>query len=88
MQQSLGKNYSQVINVLIFIFPVIITSLKVTIDIVLFILAIIGIFISVSQKLSPFIIKEIKVFSYLTFSYFVAVCLLLLFSGKLTGDAR
>jgi O-antigen ligase len=82
MEHSLGNKYSQVVNVLIFIFPIVIISLQVAGDLVLFILAIMGIFIAISQKLSPFIIKEIKVFSYLTTGYFAAVCLSVLFSGK------
>jgi len=41
-----------------------------------------GIYVGISQKLSPFHIKEIKVFSYLTFGYFIAVCLSVLFSGQ------
>ncbi len=82
IEQSLGKNYSRFVNVLIFIFPVLINSVKVGGDIVLFILAVMGIFIAISQKLSPFNIKEIKVFSYLTAGYFVALCLAVLFSVK------
>jgi len=79
-EQSLGQNYSRVVNVLIFIFPIVINSLQVAGDIVLIILAMMGITIAISQKLSPFHIKEIKVFSYLTFGYFIAVCLSVLFS--------
>ena len=41
-----------------------------------------GIYVAISQKLSPFVIKEIKVFSYLTIGYFSAVCLSVLFSGQ------
>ncbi len=82
IEQTLGKKYSQFVNILIFIFPIAINSVKVAGDIVLFILAMMGIFIAISQKLSPFIIKEIKVFSYLTTGYFFAVCLSVLFSGK------
>ena len=82
MQQSIGKKYSQFVNVLIFIFPIVINSLQVAGDIVLFILAMMGIFIAISQKLSPFTIKEIKVFSYLGISYFIAVCLSVLLSGQ------
>ena len=82
IEQSLGKNYSRFVNVLIFIFPILINSVKVGGDIVLFILAMMGIFIAFSQKLSPFNIKEIKVFSYLTAGYFIALCLAVLFSVK------
>ncbi len=82
IEQSLGKNYSRFVNVLIFIFPILFNSVKVGGDIVLFILAVMGIFIAISKKLSPFNIKEIKVFSYLTAGYFVALCLAVLFSVK------
>jgi len=82
MEHSLGGKYSQVVNVLIFIFPIVINSFQVAGDIVLFVLAMMGIFIAISQRLSPFTIKEIKVFSYLTIGYFTAVCLSVLFSGQ------
>ena len=81
-EQSLGERYSKAINVLIFLFPVVINSVKGVSDLILLILAGIGIFIAISQKLSPFNIKEIKVFSYLTVGYFCAVCLSVIFSGK------
>jgi O-antigen ligase len=42
----------------------------------------IGIFISISRRLSPFNIKEIKVFSYLTLGYFTAVCSSVIYSGQ------
>jgi len=82
INESIRKNYSLAVNILIFIFPIVINSLQVAGDIVLIILAMMGIYIAISQKLSPFIIKEIKVFSYLTFGYFTAVCLSVLFSGQ------
>jgi len=81
-KRPINKNYSIVVNILIFTFPIAINSLQVAGDLVLFILAMMGIFISISQKLLPFNIKEIKVFSYLTFGYFLAVCLSVIFSGK------
>ena len=81
-EQSLGERYSKGINVLIFLFPVVINSVKGVSDLILLILAVIGIFIAISQKLSPFNIKELKVFSYLTVGYFFAVCLSVIFSGK------
>ena len=88
IERSTGKIYSQIVNVLIFIFPILINSLQVAGVLVLFILAMMGIFIAISQKLSPFIIKEIKVFSYLTIGYFTAVCLSVFFSGQATELAH
>ena len=88
IEQSLGKNYSRLVNVLIFIFPIVINTLQVAGDIVLFVLAMLGIFTAISQKLSPFTIKETKVFSYLTIGYFTAVCLSVLFSGQMAELAH
>jgi hypothetical protein len=45
-----GKKYSYFVNVLLFVFPVVINSVKVVGDLVLFILAIAGIFIATSNK--------------------------------------
>ena len=81
VKQFEGKKYSQAVNILIFIFPIVINSMQVAGDIVLFILAMMGIFTAISQKISPFVIKEIKVFSFLSIGYFSAVCLSVLFSG-------
>ena len=88
IEPPIGKIYSQVVNALIFLFPIVINSLQVAGDLVLFILAMMGIFVAISQKLSPFVIKEIKVFSYLTFGYFIAVCLSVLFSGQASDLAH
>ena len=87
-ESRLEKKYSQVVNILIFIFPIVINSLQVVGDTVLVILAMMGIYVAISQKLSPFVIKEIKVFSYLTFGYFIAVCLSVLFSGQASDLAH
>ena len=81
-EQTFGLNYSRSINLLIFIFPIVINLLQVAGDIILFILAMMGIFTAISQKLSPFKTREIRVFSYLTFGYFLAVCLSVIFSGQ------
>ena len=88
INQPFTRKYSQVVNVLIFIFPIVINSLQVAGDIVLFILAMMGIYVAISQKLSPFHIKEIKVFSCLSICYFIAVCLSVLFSGQSTELAH
>ena len=48
--QTFGASYSRTINALIFVFPIVINSLQVAGDIILFILAMIGIFISISKN--------------------------------------
>ena len=83
IDQPIGNNYSKVVNILIFIFPIVIISLQVAGDIVLFILAMMGIYVAISQRLSPFNIEEIQVFSYLAIGYFAAVCLSVIFSGQM-----
>ena len=87
-KQPLGRIYSRFVNALIFIFPVVINLLQVAGDIVLLILAIMGIYIAISKKLSPFKIDEIKVFSYLTIGYFTTICLSVIFSGQATELAH
>ena len=82
IEQKLGSKHSQVVNILIFIFPIVINSLQVAGDIVLLVLAMMGIYIAISQKISPFVVKDIKVFSYLTIGYFLAICLSVFFSGQ------
>ena len=81
-EQSYEQSYSRFVNTLIFFFPIVISSLQIAGDIVLFILAMMGIFVAISKKISPFSIKEIKLFSYLTFGYFTAVCFSVLYSGQ------
>jgi len=81
IDEPIGKMFSKVVNILVFAFPIVILLLQVAGDIVLFIIAMMGIFVAISKKISPFSIKEIKVFSYLTFGYFTAVCLSVLYSG-------
>jgi O-antigen ligase len=88
IEKLLEKKYSLVVNLLIFIFPIVINLFQVAGDLVLFILAMMGIFFAISQKLSPFTIKEIKVFSYITFGYFSAVCISVIFSGQATELAH
>ena len=86
--EPMGKMYSKVVNMLVFVFPIVIISLQVAGDLVLLILAMMGIYVAISQKLSPFTIKEIKVFSYLTIGYFTTVCLSVLFSGQMAELAH
>jgi O-antigen ligase len=81
-EQVLGRRYSYFVNVLLFVFPVVINSVKVVGDLALFILAIAGIFIAISHRTSPFSIKELRVFSWLTLGYFLVICISVIFSGK------
>ena len=81
-EQVLGRRYSYFVNMLLFVFPVVINSVKVVGDLALFILAIAGIFIAISHRTSPFSIKELRIFSWLTLGYFLVICISIIFSGK------
>ena len=81
-EKVLGKNYSYFVNALLFAFPIVINSVKVAGDLVLVILAIVGIFVAISHKISPFSISQLKLFNWLTLSYFLVICISILFSGK------
>jgi len=87
-EQVLGRRYSYFVNVLLFVFPVVINSVKVVGDLALFILAIAGIFIAISHRTSPFSIKELRLFSWLTLGYFLVICISVIFSGKATELAH
>lgn len=81
-EQVLGGRYSYFVNMLLFVFPVVINSVKAVGDLALFILAIAGIFIAISHRTSPFSIKELRLFSWLTLGYFLVICISVIFSGK------
>jgi len=81
-EHFVSKKYSWFINSLLFIFPIVINSQKVAGDLILFILAITGLFITFFYKTSPFSIKELRLFSWLTLGYFLVICISVLFSGK------
>jgi len=83
MSEHFASNkYSWFINSLLFIFPIVINSQKVIGDLILFILAITGFFITFFYKTSPFSVKELKIFNWLVLGYFAVICISILFSGK------
>lgn len=81
-ERLLSNKYSWFINSLLFIFPIVIISQKVAGDLILLILAITGLFITFFYKTSPFSVKELKTFNWLTLGYFAVICISILFSGK------
>ena len=81
-EHFVSKKYSWFVNSLLFIFPIVINSQKVAGDLILFILAVSGLFITFFYKTSPFSVKELKIFNWLVLSYFAVICISILFSGK------
>jgi hypothetical protein len=77
-----SNKYSWFINSLLFIFPIVINSQKVAGDLILFILAITGLFITFFYKTSPFSVNQLRLFNWLTLSYFLIICISIIFSGK------
>jgi len=65
-----NKKYSNFVIILLLSFPVLINSVKVFGNLILLILAIIGAYIIISEKKNPFKIPQLKLFSWLTISYF------------------
>ena len=82
-KQIFEEKYSSFINILLFVFPIVINSIKGAGDLILFVLAMLGLFVSMSQKVSPLKIQELKILSWLTFSHFSVSVLSVLFSGKI-----
>ncbi len=67
---------------MILAFPLVIISVKVLGPLIFLLLAIMGIYIAISEKLSPFSMEDIRLFSWITFGYF----LVMLFSVVLSNE--
>ncbi len=61
---------SNFIIALLLLFPILINSVKVFGNLILLILVILGAYIAITERKNPFQVKELKVFSWLTVSYF------------------
>lgn len=83
---ALSDRYSSVINFLLFSFPVVICTVKPLGEVILLVLAIIGIFLSISRKTMPFNVKALRLFSGLTLGYFGIVLLSIIFSDDPLGS--
>jgi len=71
---------------LILLFPVVIISVKILGPLIYLILALIGISIWIVRKRSPFSIKELRLFSWLTVGYFMVMALSVALSTEPTND--
>jgi O-antigen ligase len=69
----LNKHYNNFVIVLLLLFPVLINSVKIFGNLILLILVILGIYVLVTERKSPFKIPELKLFSWLTFGYFIVM---------------
>jgi O-antigen ligase len=80
------RRIDQVAYCLILAFPVSIISVKILGPLIYVLLALIGIYYAVRKKASPFTVKELKLFSWLTFGYFMVMALSVALSSEPTND--
>jgi len=80
------KKYSNFIITLLLLFPVLINSIKVFGNLILLILTILGFYIAITEKKNPFNIPELKLFSWLTTSYFLIMLLSMLIADGLDAE--
>lgn len=69
----LNKRYNNFVIALLLLFPLVINSVKILGNLILLIFVILGIYILVTERKSPFKIPELKLFSWLTFGYFIVM---------------
>jgi len=70
-----NKTYSNIVVPLILLFPVTIVTIKGVGNLILLVLTFLGIYVLFKEKKSPFKIPELKLFSWLTFGYFLVMLL-------------
>jgi len=81
-----STGYSNFVIALLLLFPIIINSVKIFSSLILLILAILGAHIAITEKKNPFQIKELRVFSWLTFGYFSVMLLSLLIADGFNAE--
>lgn len=69
----LNKRYNNFVIALLLLFPLVINSVKIFGNLIILILVFLGIYVLINEKKSPFRIKGLKLFSWLTFGYFVVM---------------
>lgn len=82
----LDKRYSSFVISLLILFPILINSVKILGNLILLILFFLGAYIAITESKNPFKIQELKVFSWLTFSYFCVMLLSILIADGLNAE--
>ncbi len=70
---NINKGYSNFVVVLLLLFPVVISTVKIFGNLILLILVLLGIYVLFTERKSPFKIPELKLFSWLTMGYFIVM---------------
>jgi len=82
----LNTKYSTFVIALILLFPIVINSVKIVSSLILLILTILGAYIVITEKQNPFKIKELKIFTWLTISYFGVMLASILIADGLNAE--
>ena len=72
------NRYSNFVIFLLLSFPVLINSVKIFGNLILLILFLVGFYISITQRKNPFLIPELKLFSWITIIYFTVILVTLI----------
>jgi len=81
MSQALPKKkYSNFVVALLLLFPILINSVKIFGNLILLILAVLGVYIIATEKKNPFQLPELKLLSWLTTGYFLIMLLSMLYA--------
>jgi len=78
----LKQKYSNIVNILLFLFPIALLGLKSAGDLVLAFLMLMGLYIAFIDKINPFKQSELKLVSRLTVAYYTVIVLSIFLSGK------
>jgi len=84
--ESLEKKYSNLIVILLLMFPILINSVKIFGNLILLILALLGTYIAITEKTNPFKVKQLQIFSWLTVGYFGTMLLSILIADGLSAE--
>jgi O-antigen ligase len=79
---TISKWHSSVIVYLLLCFPIVIGTVKIFGNLILFIILCLGIIVAISQKASPFKITALRSFSFITVGYFLVMFLSIVFANE------
>jgi len=85
-EAHLNKRYSSFVIGMLLLFPVAISSVKILGNFILLIFVLLGVYIVINEKKNPFKIQELKVFSWLTVSYFCVMLLSILIADGFQAE--
>lgn len=70
---TVNHRYTNFVIVLLLAFPIVINSVKILGNLILLILVVLGAYIAITQRQNPFRIPELKLLSWITMGYFMAI---------------